>query len=189
MSPVQETAAEINKKTNVIDKLRARAHSDKVFNAMCQKFISRERSRGQLTISSLKQSMSKSGHFFTVNQYAEALKFLDTLKLGTLSSTSAGRVVGLKDIKWTLQRIGEAGLSTENDTKNISAYKIKPKRLKKLGLALPTSDGANPGAVLTVNIGGRTFNFPIYRVLSEKEIAILLADLYSGIYENQKGSV
>lgn len=157
---------------DIVNELKDKAAKDKAFYALCEKFTKRERSRGRVTLNSLKQSMDKAGYNFTKGEYENGLRFLAHLGIGKLDFTTTGKFRSLKEIKWTLQSIGNAVV---NDKTPVNSN-VRPsyKKMPKITEAGKTE----PGAILTVIIKGRKFHFPIPREISEEELGFILANLY-----------
>lgn len=94
--------------SQIIEKLRMEAAQNPAFNAIAHIFALRERTRAQVTIKTLANTMLKEGFSFSMEDYENILKFLHALGLGTIDVNHKGRVRGLKNIKVTLQSIGLA---------------------------------------------------------------------------------
>lgn len=95
----------------MIAAIRKEAEVNRVFNEVCHLFASRKRTRRQVVLTTLKNTMAKEGHVFSREQYEGVLLFLGNLGIGTIHVNSKKRVTALKDIKVTLQSIGKVALT------------------------------------------------------------------------------
>lgn len=173
----------VPRQDQVIEKLRARIESDPVLKAICKKFASRQRARGQITVTSLKQAMDKDGYSFPKSAYVDALRFLASLNLGRLHKSNNGKIRSLTDIKWTLQSIGQIGLGNNN-----ALLKNFKRPIKYKPLVNQTAKTIVTMGNLTVNLDGKMVSFPLYRQVSKEEIGFILADLYSGTYNKNNNT-
>lgn len=98
----------------IVESLRTEAKSNKVADCVFTVFTDRKRTRNVLTVNGLYQRMKAKNFDFSMHEYGEVLKFLSSLGLGTLELSKKGRVRALKDIKFTLQSIGQNALNGEN---------------------------------------------------------------------------
>ena len=165
-----------------VSALRILADNNQVFNAMAHVFAMRERTRGQITVSSLFASMEKEGYKYTKEEYAKVLSSLADIKLGRLEKNGAGKSVALKDIRYTLQSIGMASIAKKPD---LTKYQPKKTYIKLPAVVpapvpsaapTPASPQKNPAEKkgmdkrvtrLEVRIGYKTFiydNFPADRI-------------------------
>lgn len=149
----------VTNQNGLVDKLRIRANESKVFNVLCHVFALRERTRGQITIQSLSSKMKKEGFNFTKDEYRNELRFLASIGIGTLETSRRGTITALKNIKITLQSIGQAAVDSKNKIKpanfqtvynKISLTKTPPKP-KPLG-GKPTLTLAINGTRMTVEV-------------------------------------
>ncbi len=98
---------------NLVLGLKEKAAKDKVFNDICTVFATRERARYDVTVNGLTQRMKKDGFAYSPSELSPALRYLASLGLGQLK-TSGGKVVGLSEVKTTLQSIGSVALGQTN---------------------------------------------------------------------------
>lgn len=77
-------------------------------------FAKRERTRQQVTLSRLKALMIKEGLQYSGQQLMGVLDTLSKLGFGTLYKDSKGHITALKNIKITLQSIGQVALGEQN---------------------------------------------------------------------------
>lgn len=100
----------------IIELLRKGAQTNPAFAAVCKVFSERERARQQVTVHSLSARMLKSGYQFSKKDYINVLKYLSNLGIGALDvNPSTNEVRGLKNIKITLQSIGEVAMATSTN--------------------------------------------------------------------------
>lgn len=175
----------------MIEKLKTRAQQDKLFNLVCQKFSNRQRARSRITISALYQTLGKDGYKFLKSDYEDIIKFLASTGAGNLHKSYTGRIDSLRNMKYTLQSIGQVALGNSTALVRFQAYtKLRPrKQLTPASVPGPMMVGMtkNPkiSAILTVMMNNEKYEFPIYRPLSVEEVGFMLADLYTG---NQKSN-
>ncbi len=98
---------------NLVLGLKEKAAKDKVFNDICTVFATRERARFDVTVNGLTQRMKKDGFEYGPSELSPALRYLASLGLGQLK-TSGGKVIGLTEVKTTLQSIGSVALGQTN---------------------------------------------------------------------------
>lgn len=98
----------------VIDTLRIESKSDPVVNAVLTMFGARERARDRVTLHALTQRMKDEGFVYDQASYIKVLKLLAKLGLGKLDIDPAGRVRALREVKVTLQSIGQAAVGQES---------------------------------------------------------------------------
>jgi len=99
----------------LVHKLQERARMNKVFNSMAHVFAIRERTRRQLTVTSLYAQMKREKFIFSKNDYINELQLLATLSVVSLEKSSRGMIKALVDIKITLQSIGQAALGGKKE--------------------------------------------------------------------------
>lgn len=104
----------------LVQKLREEAKRNPVFKDIMHMLAQRQRTRGRLTVTRLKQAMEEEGFNYSRQEYENVIRFLGLLGLGNLSESKRGKAKGLSGIKIKLQSIGQAAL-TQNET-------LKPKR-------------------------------------------------------------
>lgn len=182
------------KSQDLISKLRDQAKKDQAFSAVCAVFALRERTRQQVTMHTLKDTMQKKGFNFSDEQLSTVLSFLAANGIGKIDSSPKGKVKALKDIKITLQSIGKAALNGDN---KISPFKVAT-RYDALNTAPPAQQPASvvkaplkaPQSTPTVKTGPRTFKIavtidmlgtqvtlPIPTALAPDELSSLLTKL------------
>lgn len=93
--------------------LRKEAQTNPVFNAVAHVFALRERTRAQVTVGTLTQTMKKEGFDYEKRQLASVLEFLARTGVGSIEKDRRGRVQALKEIKLTLQSVGKAAVNKE----------------------------------------------------------------------------
>lgn len=102
------------KKPQVVDALRKHASINKCFNDVCHLFALRQRSRRNITVHGLKLAMTSAGFDYSRDELKDVLTFLSKQGIGTLQTSRSGMVKGLLDIRMTLQSIGEAAVSKQD---------------------------------------------------------------------------
>lgn len=176
------TRIETSQPQDLVTKLRNQASKDKAFNAVCHIFAMRERSRAQVTLSSLMATMLREGFSFDRKQYVEVLKFLASVGLGRLDAEKNGRVKALKDIKVTLKSVGLAAVSKQ-DALDKASFSNTFKPLPSVSAQQPQGEAESVHvrypAKLTVSFDKdevSTFSLP--KGISAKELGELLTQLY-----------
>lgn len=172
--------------------LRERVAKDKIAKDVFHVMSIRERARNVITLGGLQQRMKKEGYNYEMGDYAGVLKVLADLDFGSLMTDSRGKIVGLKDIKITLQSIGRAALGESDDLvgwKPRNKYVpladaippesvIESPRRIKTKETIPTEENLDSHTmVLRVLINGRPVNIPIPKEMPEKEVANLIVTL------------
>lgn len=166
----------------VVQRLQTEAASNKVFKAVCQLFINRERTRQQVTVPTMRLAMAREGHHYTKDECIDILKFMANLGLGTIDKDYSGEVRALKDIKFTLQSIGDAALHKGERLQNFAPapeFKELPKQTI-VPLKAPRVDEATSYATsITINLDGSPVNFPLPRGLTLMELGALLDSMFA----------
>lgn len=175
---------QVSKKSQnqVIEQMRIKAATVPHFNAVFHLFAARERARAQVTLSTLRLSMAQEGFKFTDEQYSEVLQFLASLGIGRLDMDSKNRVRALKDIKVTLQSVGQAAVGKQASLAKFSvanSYTDLPKQEIKAAAPAPIKQA--PAKVeftssLVVYVDGKpVIEFP--QNLTPKELGDLLVGM------------
>lgn len=166
--------------------LRQEAAKSQVLTSICHMFALRERSRNQVTVSSLMAAMTKEGFKHSRYEYVEALKALSRCDVGTLKHSKNNRVQALINIRYTLQSIGKAVVSKQSSV----TKQVKANRYTKLSSEAPIKRLQSQDEVervnikhpakLTVDFGkGEVSSFDIPNGISAKELGTLLTQFYS----------
>lgn len=154
----------------VVETLQDEATKDDVFNAMCELFAQRKRTRSRVTLKGLMLAMQyvKGSGNWSDKDYAKALEKLAKIGFGNLKYNSKNEVVALDNVKITLQSIGKAALMKGDElAKKKTAYKNKFKELEPASFiennghtmdAKPKS--RSYGMFLTVMINNSPVTFP-----------------------------
>jgi hypothetical protein len=171
-------------KQMIIESLQKKAKENKVFYDFLHVCSVRDRARCVVTLSGLSQRMKKEGYAYPDTEYAPVLKFLADLGLGRLEKNGYGRVKALRDVKMTLQSIGEAGIGK---SKTLKAFKQRNKFMKLFEgpsevVAKPKQEERRqiptqvilPQAKLIVSINGKPVTIQVPSNLTEQEIAALI---------------
>ncbi len=170
---------------DVVTQLQAAAKTSPVFNAVCYIFAIRERARQQVMVNTLQARMAKEGFNYNLDELMGVLKTLAGLGLGRLHHDSKGKILGLKEIKHTLQSIGLAAISKSDSIQNFrpstsfaklpvaeaSTAKVQAVVAAPLRRPLPV--------VMTVTIDGKPVVFEAPHGISPEDLASLLSRLYS----------
>ena len=95
----------------IVEAIKAEATRNQVFRDICLMWSQRQRTRGRLTVTRIKQAMEQEG-FMSYNrkQYEDVLTFLGKIGLGTLERSKRGKAKSLSGVKIKLQSIGQAAL-------------------------------------------------------------------------------
>lgn len=109
-----KTTQETKFTKSIVKAIADRAKSSDVFNAMCHVFALRERTRQQITVSSLTLKMEKEGFKYTAKDYARELQFLADLGLGKMELKNGVPKV-LSKITVNLQSIGKIAFGQAAD--------------------------------------------------------------------------
>lgn len=109
----------INEK-HLIETLKAEAPKDATLNAVLHMFAARERARAQVTLAALSNRMKEEGFSYDRADYARVLKLLANLGVGRLDTGQNGQVRALKDVKVTLQSIGNVSVGSGTTIEQLS---------------------------------------------------------------------
>lgn len=104
--------------------LQTKALHDDLFNVMCYLFAHRQRTRKQVQLNALKRTVEAEGADFLDKEYQDALKFLASLGIGTIRYNSKGKMLGLYDIKYTLQSVGQAAANKRATLETTSSRRV-----------------------------------------------------------------
>lgn len=96
-----------------IQRLREEAKKNPVASAVFHSFAMRQRARVDINLNTLVSKMQHEGFKFEKGDYIPVIKLLAELGFGTLKTGYNGRVLGLSDIRTTLQSIGKAACGDE----------------------------------------------------------------------------
>lgn len=170
---------------NLVDSLKDKASKSPAFSAMCTVFAIRERTRQQITMSSLIISMLREGFKYSRSEYEDALRFMSDLGLGTLVKDSKGKVRALKDIKTTLQSIGTAAIS-EGKLKNfhpkVNFMKIPQSFQEKIDVKPPKIEKV-PDDEIVIKTNGKEYSFKLPTSAGDLD----LLEVVSRIYGKSRG--
>lgn len=177
-------------KSQIVEALQKEAKTNPASSAVFHVFASRERARSTVMLTSLYNGMKKEGFSFSRADYVSVLKLLNSLGFGTLYQDSRGRVLGLKNVKTTLQSIGEAALGNSNvnfqsfrprnrytnlQPRNQNIREIYPRS----PLEAPVKAKEDCKVNLEVDINGKTIHIPMTKNLTSEDIASLINRLQS----------
>lgn len=181
--PTIETNRKNLNPKEVVQRLKNEAENNKVFKAVCHLFVNRERTRQQITMPTLRLAMAREGHYYDKEAYIAILKFMASLGLGTLDKDFSGDIRALKDIRFTLQSIGDAALSKGEMLQTFVPapdFKDLPKEQTVVPLKSPRVEEASRYATsITVTLDGQPVSLPLPRGLTLMELGALLDSVFS----------
>lgn len=175
----------------VVTAIRNEAAKNPVLNAVCHVFAIRERARQQVTLSTLRITMSREGYNHTTEQLQEVLKFFGDLGLGKIERNSKGAIVALKGIKSTLQSIGLAGISKKDALDKFEpshAFKAltpdlqRPNRVAAAAAPTKKAPAELPSELkvsLTVDLNGTPVTFNAPTGIAPAELCLMLSQMFS----------
>lgn len=161
----------------LIETLKKEAANNKVLDAVLHMFAARERTRFILTIFGVSLRMKKEGFNFSKEQYQDVFKLLAELGVGNLAYDSKGSIIAIKDIKVTLQSMGQAVIN-KKVTKVVAFNKrnlfrsLNPDEPKTEVVPIPMTN-----VVLTFLINGKPINLSIPGDLDSRDIGDLVVRL------------
>ena len=112
----------------IVPALRTEVQTRPIFGDVMALFASRQRARHQVTVRALYYRMAKEGFTYPKHAYATVLERLAALGVGELARDSRGKIRSLKNVRVTLQSLGNAVLQGDN---TLRVYK-KRNRYQKL---------------------------------------------------------
>lgn len=172
----------------VIEKLKKEAAHNPVAKDVFYMWAMRQRARNQVTVQALSQRMAEQGFKHTDDQYREVLKFLHSIGLGRLSTTSKGKITALIEVTLTLQSVGQAaaGSGSLDKFKSRPVY-AKLKQVERREDKRRSSDAiekawAAPETKSVVGIAymvgpNKTIYIPVPKELKPNEVADLISRL------------
>ncbi len=174
---------------NRIDKLRKEAKQNEVFRSVCMVFAERQRARSQVTMHNLITVMKHKGYNYSREELVQVLKFLAHLGLGKPEYSRRHKLRAIKDIKVTLQSIGQVAIDKASTLSNWQSHiqytKIAPwpKEEKKEPQVVKDdvkSVSLRYQAELIVRFSkDETTTFKLPAGISPKELGLLLSGQYS----------
>lgn len=160
----------------VIETLKKEVQTNKALDATLHICAMRKRARNQLTLNTLYNRMHQEHYKFTRGELAGVLKLFADTGVGRLEVDRKGRPKALKDIKVTLQSLGNSALTSASpklDTfKPKSKYKIIASEPNKSFTVKP-----NPGIVgvsIQAEINGKIVLIPVPSNLTPEDVADLV---------------
>lgn len=170
----------------IIQALKNEAKTNPVAASVFTVWGSRHRARNQVTIQALSYRMKDSGFQYEASDYVKVLKVLITLGLGT-PMTVGGRLVGIRDVKMTLQSIGKAAMQ---GGESLEMFKRR-NRYSKLIVAKPLVGASIPAAArvggkvakafqnlhIAVSVGSKMLRIDIPEDFTGEEISTLVSQL------------
>lgn len=156
-----------------IETLKNEAKQSQAFNAVCHVFALRKRTRFTLAINSLTQKMKNEGFNYTRKEYENVFKSLHSAGIGEIVKNQSGRIVGMKNIKNTLQSIGKAACGEET---TFIASPTKP--VKAIPIASPMIERrVNDELSLIVRLDGRPITLGLPKDLDARDLSKLILKL------------
>lgn len=174
----------------MVELLKKEAQNNPAANAIFHVFALRQRARNSVSILGLKQSMKSAGFDFTRAEYIKVLRFLATLGIGRLDTDPRGKVRALKDVRITLQSIGESACGSENI--GLKYYKERNKfvdlpsqqkyaQVPKPEVIAPTASVSpmtlNAHLKLTLIINDKELQIELPKGFTAQETALLISSL------------
>ncbi len=164
--------------SKVVDVLRSETKSKPAVSAVMHVFAMRKRARSNITVGGLDQKMRTEGFNFPRSEYAKIIRMLSDLGFGKLDVDSKGRVRALKEVKVTLQSIGEAAVGQAKKLENWQ-QRSKYSPLVATAELIKAAPQAKSGGIshpvsITVLINDKPVNFRIPKELNANEIADLV---------------
>lgn len=154
--------------------------SNDVFHVMA----ARKRARNSINLSSLTNKMRKEGFDYAKKDYLPSIKLLAQLGFGELDLDKRGKIIGLKNIKVTLQSVGAAACRQGN---HFSGFVPR----NKFGTLVPKPEVVKPvpqdkkvetdkGTLsLPVGINNKIVMIKVSRNISGEDMATLIDKLYA----------
>jgi hypothetical protein len=103
----------------MVEALRQEAQRNPVFKDICLMWSQRQRTRGRLTVTRIKQAMDAEGFTsYTRKQYEDVLRFLGKIGLGQLELSKRGKARSLNNVKIKLQSVAQAALNNGTQLEN-----------------------------------------------------------------------
>lgn len=154
------------------------AESNPASNAVFHVFALRKRARNSVTLTSLFNKMKKEGFDYAKSDYTPVLKLLASIGLGELDVGPKGNVRGLKNIKVTLQSIGNAACK-----QNKLMYNFRPrKKFAVIEVPAPVetiTPRVNNNVNIELCLNGKMIHIPVPREFTVQDIAKLVEMLKS----------
>lgn len=159
----------------IVGSLKKYAAENAVANDVFCAWAMRQRARNQVTMAALYQKMKINGFNHKYEEYEGLLKFLGALGLGRLELDKRGKVIALKEVKMTLQSIGEAACGGKEKLKGFkprnkfSRLISKPKTLVTTSVQQPKTFERDIEIVVTLE--GKPIRINMPKSLSAEQIA------------------
>ncbi len=163
---------------HAIEILKKDARENEALNAMCHVFAVRKRSRSTIKIPSLMQKMRKEGFNYDRDSYEKALVSLDKAKVGELVLNKNKRISGLKNIRHTLQSLGQA--VCEDKSLDVKIQKQDKVHQLPVSYVAPVEESKSTEEIgLLLHIDGKTITLDLPRGLSGRDIGTIIDRLRS----------
>lgn len=170
----------------VVEKLMNEAKTNPASSAVFHAFGLRHRTRNEVALSALYHKMRKEGFNFTKDEYLPVIKLLGNLGIGELDVSARGRIKGVKNLKSTLQSIGQIACGQRimpqpfksrrtmmTGTRRATRIVRKPKILSSQIKTSQTLE-SQMGLTLEVNLNGRLLHLPLPKNLNVQDLQVLI---------------
>lgn len=159
----------------IVETLKKEANNNPVVNAVFHVFALRKRARSTVNVTSLYYAMKKEGFNYEPKEYIPVLNLLANLGFGQIELDRKGKVKGLKNVKATLQSIGQAACG--------SASKLEITKQRAKFVKLPPAievikENKKTELNLQLNINGKPIHISVPNNFTKDEIVLLLDKLH-----------
>lgn len=158
----------------MIEILKKEAESNPIASSVFHLFAMRTRTRGVVTISSLKQRMAREGFKHQKSDYIPILELLSNVGVGKLLRDRYGRVKALTEINKTLQSIGSAVCGTSKPLKSFNKKPVFEKVIVKKPEIIKKPLVNKVGLKFVIMINDQPIEIKIPDGMSEEDIAALI---------------
>lgn len=160
----------------VIVELQKEAANNPASNAALHVFALRTRTRNRIDLNSLYARMKREGFTnFTRDDYVPLVKTMAKLGLGVIVQNRINRIVGIKDIKYTLQSLGAAAIGKVEQLQN---YPVRSRFISLVPKAAPAPKPMKLSAVsLEISINGKSVKIAVPEDLNQQDLAMLISRL------------
>lgn len=156
---------------DTVTKLREKAKTSPAANSFFHVCALRKRARSNINVRSLALKMQKEGFNYTVEEYRDIIKFLADLGFGRLDTDAKGRVKGLKDIRVSLQSIGQTACGEQ-----VQLRGFRPRnRFAMIGSIKPKPKQVETEIDVSIKMNGKAVKIQVPKDLTAEEIAALIS--------------
>lgn len=170
----------MNKEKQAIEVLKQSVKSNAAHNAVLHMWALRQRARFQVTLAALKQKMKAEGFDFPDAEYAALLRIMAQLGLGTIVADKRGKVTALKDIRITLQSLGQAVIGNSAKLESYrqrTSYIELPKPVDKSGTETPPTvklTAFETPVIVTFIVNGKPVNVSFPKEANAEDIGTVV---------------